>query len=99
MTVFLDKIKLFIKETSWIFAKTYASTWPHEYIVEEKVDNKLFIKLADHIDTYGHEEYFYKKKMIYLEYDGQVYWHMDNIINRCLPEETYSRRKAENRLP
>ncbi len=97
--IFSDNLKLFIRNTSWVFAKTYAETWPHEYIVQERVDNDLFDKLANYIDRNGILEYFYQKQMIYLEYDGHVYWHMENIINRCLPEETYSKRKAEDRLP
>ncbi len=97
--IFSDNLKLFIRNTSWVFAKTYAETWPHEYIVQERVDNDLFDKLANYIDRNGIPEYFYQKQMIYLEYDGHVYWHMENIINRCLPEETYSKRKDEDRLP
>ena len=99
MIILSDNLKLFIRNTSWVFAKTYAETWPHEYIVQEQVDKMLFDKLADYIDKNGTPDYFYQKKMTYLKYDGHVYWHMENIINRCLPEETYSRRKAENRLP
>ncbi len=99
MTVFSDNIKYFIKNTPWIFAKTYAKTWPHEYIVQEKVDNDLFLKLAHHIDTFSYEEYFYKKKMIYFDHNGYVYWHMKNIINRCIESETYWQREKEGRLP
>ena len=93
------ELEVFIHDSMWIFAKTYAETWPHEYIVQEKVDRDLFDKLGDYVDQNGTPDYFYQKQMIYLEYGSHVYWHMDNIINRCLPEETYSRRKAENRLP
>ena len=92
-------LQKFISSSQWIFAKTYAKTWPHEYIVQEQVDGESFEKFAKYIDREGKSDYFYQKEMIYLEYDGYVYWHMDNIINRCLLEETYSRRKAENRLP
>ena len=99
MTVFSDEIRSFIETTLWIFAKTYAKTWPHEYIVQEKVDNDLFLKLAQHIDTYGHKKYFYKKKMIYFNYNGHVYWHMENIINRCIESETYWQREKKGRLP
>ena len=98
-TYLSKELAVFIHECTWIFAKTYAETWPHEYIVQERVDKDLFDKLADYIDSNGSPDYFYQKQMIYLEYDGHVYWHMDNIINRCLPEETYTRRKAEGRLP
>ena len=97
--IFSDEVKSFIDDSTWIFAKTYAKTWPHEYIVQEKVDNDLFLKLAEHIDTYGHEEYFYTKEMTYFDCDGYVYWHMENIINRCNTSETYWVREKEGRLP
>lgn len=29
---FPENVKTFIHETPWIFAKTYAETWPHEYL-------------------------------------------------------------------
>ena len=96
---FSNELKRFIGDHNWTFAKTYATTWAHEYIVQEQVDNNLFLKLAAHIDTYGHEEYFYTKKMTYFDYDGHVYWHMENIINRCLETDTYWVREKEGRLP
>ncbi len=92
-------IKEFIENQDWIFAKTYAETWPHEYIVQEKVDNKLYLELANHIDTYGYENYFYKMKQVYFDYNGFTYWHMENIINRCVEKDTYHHRKKEGRLP
>ena len=33
-----EKLKEFIKDTAWTFAKTYARYWPHEYIVRENVE-------------------------------------------------------------
>jgi len=92
-------LEMFIDSNQWTFAKTYAETWPHEYIVQEQVDIVQFDKLGKFIDENGTPDYFYQKQMIYLEHDGRVYWHMENIINRCPVEETYSRRKSENRLP
>ena len=94
-----ESIKHFIKEQNWIFAKTYAETWPHEYIVQERVDNKLFLEFANHIDQLGYEDYFYKMKQIYFDYNGFTYWHMENIINRCVVKDTYHNRKKEGRLP
>ena len=99
MSDFSGEIKHFIEDSTWIFAKTYAKTWPHEYIVHEKVDNTLFLMLAQHIDTHGHEESFYKKKMIYFDHDGYVYWHMENIINRCVEADTYWQREKDGTLP
>jgi len=34
-----------------------------------------------------------KKKITYFDYDGYVYWHIENIINRCFASETYWVRK------
>ena len=89
----------FIENSKWTFAKTYAQTWPHEYIVQEKVDNSLFLKLADYIDKFGHEDYLYKVKQIYFEYEGHTYWRIGNIISRCLNKDAYYQRKKDSRLP
>ena len=85
--------KSFIENNDWTFAKTYAKTWPHEYIVQEQVSEVHFIKLAEHIDTYGVEENFFTKKIIYFYYGGYTYWHMENIINRCFESDTYEQKK------
>jgi len=92
-------LQQFIADQEWIFAKTYAATWPHEYIVQQHVDNELFLALADHIDSHGYESEFYDTRQIYFDHGDTTYWHMGNIINRCPTSETYTRRKAEGRLP
>lgn len=89
----------FIREQTWIVAKTYEDTWPHEYIVQEKVDNDLFLELAEYIDMNGYYDYFYNLKQIYFDYKSHTYWHMENIINRCDIQETFLIRKWEGRLP
>ncbi len=94
-----EQLKKFIKDCNWIFAKTYETTWPHEYIVQENVDNELFLALAHHIDTFGYESYFYTTKQMYYDYEGHSYWHISNIINRCLEADTYERMEKEGRLP
>lgn len=94
-----EKLKRFIAEQKWIFAKIYATTWPHEYIIQEKVDNDLFLQLAHHVDTYGYESYYYKSRIIYYDHNGHSYWHMENIINRCFERDTYERREQDGRLP
>jgi len=93
------EVKIFIEGSKWVFAKTYAATWPHEYIVEERVDKNLFSNLAELIDTQGYESHFYKTKQIYFDHDGYTYWHMGNIINRCAEADTYHRREKDGRLP
>jgi len=94
-----ENLKAFIKESKWIFAKTYAKTWPHEYIVQERVDNDLFLELAQHIDTCGYVEHFFNKEVTYWDYQSYTYWHMENIINRCVVADTYHRRKINGRMP
>ena len=94
-----DKLKRFIADSEWIFAKTYAATWPHEYIVQERVDVDLFRELAEHIDMQGYDRNFYSTKVTYWDYEGYTYWHMEYIINRCVEADTYHRRQADGRLP
>jgi len=62
----LENINKFIEKCNWTFAKTYADTWPHEYIVQEKVQNDLFVLFANFIDINGYKELFYQKTVVYL---------------------------------
>ena len=88
-----------------LFAKTYAKTWPHEYIVREKVDDDLFVKLVKHIRKHGYIGKFYSKEIIYFNESGMVYWTMGApieetiIINRCLEDQTYEAKLARGELP
>jgi hypothetical protein len=94
-----DELKDFVTACQWTFAKTYADTWPHEYIVRERADLHLFNSLAYHIESRGYVASFYETQQIYWDHSGQTYWHMENIINRCPKSETYERKKRERRLP
>ncbi|MGB6867217.1 MAG: hypothetical protein WBE11_16145 [Candidatus Aminicenantaceae bacterium] len=105
MKRFPDEIKEFINNTQWTFAKTYADTWPHHYIVRDRVDEKLFVKTVEHIRRFGYEGWFYKMKITYFDEDGLVYWTMGapidetTIINRCPKENTYEYRLKMGALP
>jgi hypothetical protein len=98
-------LKSFIEKSSWIFAKTYAKTWPHEYIVRDQVDEALFIALVEHIRANGYVGKFYKMDITYFDEDGMVYWTMGDpietttIINRCTKEQSYEYRLAHDDLP
>jgi len=110
---FPEKIKEFIQKTPWIFAKTYAKTWPHEYLVKEKVDVELFFEMVNHIRQSGYDGRFYNVTIRYFEEDGMVYWTMvppeghprwyppeqETIINRCPKESTYEERLKRGDLP
>ncbi len=93
---FVQELKNFIKESNWIFAKTYAKTWPHEYLVRDKVDEGLFVKIVEHIRANGYVGKFYKMDITYFDEDGMVYW---TIINRCTKEQSYESRLARDDLP
>jgi hypothetical protein len=103
--MFPNDLKAFVTEQKWMFAKTYALTWPHEYIVRDRVDEDLFIELVQHIRTYGYEGNFYRKSITYFDEDGLVYWTMGApidetiIINRCRREESYVYRLQHGTLP
>ena len=110
---FSAEIKHFIEDVEWIWAKTYADTWPHHYIVKEKVDESLFLKMVMHIREHGEWEYFYSAQLKYFEQDGMVYWTMvprnndpkwyspedEDIINKCPSESTYKSRLKNGTLP
>jgi len=95
----------FIAGCTWTFAKTYADTWPHEYIVRQKVDETSFVDLVTHIRAHGYEGRFYQKLIVYFEHEGMVYWTMGSpiektiIINRCQKEQTYEHRLRCGTLP
>ena len=98
-------LKSFVSRVEWTFAKTYAETWPHEYIVRERVDEDLFVQLVKHIREHGYDSYFYRKRITYFDEDGMTYWTMGApieetiIVNRCRKEQTYDYRKEHGTLP
>jgi len=105
MSKFTDEIVNFIETEKWIFAKTYADTWPHEYIVRERVDEHLFLKMVEHIRQFGYEGKFYSKTMVYFDHNGFIYWTMGApieetiIINRTQKENSYEERLKNGTLP
>lgn len=100
-----QNLREFVEDTQWTFAKTYAETWPHEYIVRERVDEQLFVQLVRHIRAHGYEGMFYRMAITYFDEDGLVYWTMGEpievttIINRCKKEQTYEHRLRCGTLP
>jgi hypothetical protein len=100
---FSPELLEFISKEKWTFAKTMPE-WPHEYLVRERVDEPLFIKLVEHIRFNGYQGSFYKKEITYYEDAGLVYWTMGApivetiIINRCLKENTYESRLANSTI-
>lgn len=100
-----ENLRKFINNVIWIYAKTYAETCPHKYIVREKVDENLFLELAKHIRENGYIGQLYNNEYVYFDYQDMVYWTMGapinetTIINRCTRENTYAYRLAHDNLP
>jgi len=47
--MFSTNLEAFVVEQKWTFAKTYAPTRPHEYIVRDPVDEELFIQVRSRL--------------------------------------------------
>lgn len=102
---FPPDLRDFVSREKWTFAKTYAKTWPHEYIVRDRVDETLFVRLVEHIRQHGYEGRFYRMKLTYYDEDGLTYWTMgapvdeETVINRCPKERTHEERLKKGTLP
>jgi hypothetical protein len=101
---FPDDLHVFVNTEKWTFARTMPK-WPHEYLVRERVDEDLFVRLVCHIRSYGYEGRFYAKPITYYEENGLQYWTMGApieetiIINRCRTEDSYEARLRNGTLP
>ncbi|MGD8700649.1 MAG: hypothetical protein PVJ43_15235 [Gemmatimonadales bacterium] len=104
-THFPEDVRNFVESTEWTFAKTYAATWPHEYVVRDEENASMILALARHIFEHGIEGRFYSQVRKYHHEGGKVYWSMDatpeatTLINRCDESQTYEARLAAGTLP
>ncbi|GEM_PF-1092368 len=104
MQGFPDSVRAFVDREHWTIAKTMPD-WPHEYLVRERVDERLFVRLVEHIRAQGYEGHFYQRTIVYYEEARQVYWTMGaplaetTIVNRCGREDTYEWRRSAGTLP
>ena len=100
-----DDVRRFVDSTAWTFARTYASTWPHEYVVRNAENAPMMLALARHIFEHGTDGRFYSQVRKYHHEGGKVYWSMDDtpeattLINRCDEAQTYEARLAAGTLP
>ena len=101
---FTADLRQFVNSEEWTFAKTYADTWPHEYLVRDNVDEQLFARLVEHIRANGYLGHFYTREITYYDEDCLVYWTMGapvektTIIDRCRKDQTYEYRLAHGDL-
>jgi hypothetical protein len=100
-----DDLREFVASTKWIFARTYAATWPHEYVVQTPANAPMIRSLARHIVEQGTDGRFYSQIHKYHHEGGMVYWIMSptadgaTLINRCREDQTYEARLAAGKLP
>jgi hypothetical protein len=102
---FPNHLRHFVETTPWRFAKTYAATWPHEYVVKTPENAETILALARHIFEHGVDGRFYSQVRKYHHEEGKVYWSMADapdaatLINRCERDQTYEARRAAGTLP
>lgn len=87
----------------WIWAKTYAESAPHDYVVLgrtpgfSRVD---FVRAGAVIRTFGQPGKFYRSTNIYLEAGGWKWWTMDrrvrdtDLVNRATADVSYGPQDA-----
>jgi hypothetical protein len=100
-----EDVRQFVESTPWTFAKTYAATWPHEYVVKAPENAAMIRALAQHILEHVAAGRFYSEVRRYHHEGGKVYWVMAptpeeaGLVNRCDPAQTYEARLAAGTLP
>ena len=100
-----EDVRRFVESATWKFAKTYAATWPHEYVVRTSENASMVLALARHIFEHGVDGRFYSQVRKYHHEGGKVYWSMDDtpeetdLINRCDEAQTWEARLAAGTLP
>lgn len=84
----LSRARAFIAGNTWIFAKTYAKTAPHEYVVKTKLPSdemrQEFEWMVVLIREHGYEAEFWGKVHTYLDIDGKKYWTMGEPLEETI---------------
>jgi hypothetical protein len=94
---FSEDLRRLFNDEQWRTASRMPD-WPHEYLVRERVDRKLFERAVKHIRSNGYEGRVYQTAIRYYEEGDLVYWTMGAaveetvIINRCRKGESIELR-------
>ncbi len=74
-------VREFIKNVEWVWAKSYADTFPHYYTTRDRVgDDELFNAVLQYMREKGEIKSFFKFEHIYYGIDGWEYWEMGRPI-------------------
>ena len=90
-------------ELEWTYAKTYAKTAPHSYVVRGRaagMSDADYVRAGRVIHTFGQPAKFYDRTEIYLEARGVKWWTMDadvretDLINQAPIDRRYGVQNA-----
>jgi hypothetical protein len=79
-----------LSNQNWIFAKTYAKTTPHYYIIKDHLnqeDQKIYSQFVKFVFENGYIDPFYNNNYIAIDINGYKYWTMGIIENQEKPYE------------
>lgn len=91
----------FVATRKWTFARTYVSTYPHEWTSAPPGTDAEFMWAVEYVRQAGRSEKFWGYSRPYLYFGPHKYWSMGSpvnettVLNRCFPRSVdYSPRVA-----
>lgn len=99
-------LKDFVKNSTWVWAKTYEKFAPHWWCVRTNSNYNIFLKFIIYLRENGVCRRWNSRIGMYLDYDGHSYWVMggdannQRIINRkiIIPDDKLSELPKEDYL-
>jgi hypothetical protein len=86
----IEEVQSFLDRQNWVFAKSYAKTFPHSYLRKTDIEEQeTFVDVIKYIRRNGKVKKFYTKHYVYLEIGKYEYWDMGRpdrttiILNRA----------------
>lgn len=73
-----------LNQLNFTFAKTYADSGPHEYVVRNwsSVETAMFNAFKQYIQEHGYQEMYGGRQYTCLDVDNHKYWYIGKILNR-----------------
>ena len=73
--------RAWVEASRWRFAKTYVTTYPHEYALAAWGEPDAFRRAISCIERWGEVETFLDSRRKYLHLDERKYWHMGDAAS------------------
>lgn len=77
----LERFRAFTQGSDWTFARTYAATAPHEYVLKRDSDWGEFEQAVRTIRLFGSPESYWNFSSVYLVTEGHRYWTMGEPLH------------------